>query len=332
LRGYGILVATLLLVLCVPIIGTAQAPISLESIDDLNLGAVRVTPSVKAVYQQMGVNINLPVPFSGIAGFELFSSSGLDFKLQDAGVWVGGVRVDARLGRWSVFATAEGNATKSVRVSTPSDPFWGGIYPVNWRGSNLEWWSVGGGGAINIKSDFAVVGGFKAEHLSLGLADPVDPTGIIRQFQATFGDLYTSDFLTKLYVPYFGFSLGGPNYTGTLIFSPYTWADVKIPFRYLFLSAPQLLAGFEEARYAFQRGGILLEGSFDYRVQASANAFCALWFKGSCCQIRGRGYEYYQSIGTVAGNPNFSFSNSGSADGSFGQYVLAGGISLQCAF
>ncbi len=131
--------------------------------------------------------------------------------------------------------------------------------------------------------------------------------------------------------PYFGFSLGGPNYTGTFIFSPYTWADVKIPFRYLFVATP--LLGFEEARYTFQRGGILFEGSFDYRVQASANVCCALWFKGSWCRIRGRGSEDYQQTSTFAGNPLFSFSNSqGADDGTFGAYVLAGGLSLLCTF
>lgn len=125
MRGYGVLVWALLLALCVPTIGSAQGLPSLQSIGDLNLGAVQVTPSVKAGYQQMGLNINLPIPSSGLIGFELFTASGLDFKLQDAGVWVGGVRVDARLGRWSVFGTAEGNANKSSAFphrSTRSGP------------------------------------------------------------------------------------------------------------------------------------------------------------------------------------------------------------------
>jgi len=324
----GVLI--LLAVLLVPAICTAQELPSLYAIGSLNVGGVGIVPSLKVGYQSMAVNINVPVPFSGIFGLELATASTLDFKLQDAGVWIGGVRVDARRGGLSLFVTAEGNASKSARVSTQSDPFWAGFFPVYWRGSNLQWWSIDGGGAVDVSRDLAIIAGFKAEQLSLNLADPIDPTGVIRQFQAQFGDRYSSDFLTKLWVPYFGLRVEGFNSTGTLIISPYTWANVTIPFRYLFIDTP--FFGYEDARYNFNNGGVLLEGDIDYRVQAFANVGCTLWLKGTWCQIRGQGYEGYQGAVTNLGNIVASFSSQASAAGSFSSYILAGGLSFLYTF
>jgi hypothetical protein len=307
---------------------------SFLSSDFFNVGSIRVTPSVKVGYQRMGVNINLPVPFSFQGGLALATASELDFILKDAGVWIGGVRVDARRNGCSLFLTAEGNAIKSARVLTPSEPFFaGGFGPVDWRGSKLEWWSVGGGGAVDICGGVAVLGGVRAEQLSLGLGDPVDPLGVLQFFQAQFGDRYSSDLLTKLSIPYFGLRLEGLNFSSTLIFSPYTWANVKIPFRYLYVIPADLVYDFEEAQYGFKRGGIFLEGTFDYSVQATANAACTLWFKGNWCHIRGRGSEDYQQDVTQFGVPVFSFSDSAdSANGTFGSYVLAGGLSFLWQF
>jgi len=280
----------------------------------------------------MAVNINLPVPSSNDFGIELLTASGLDFKLQDAGVWIGGVRVDARRGGASLFVTAEGNASRSVRASTPSDPFWGGQNPVDWRGAALQWWSVGAGGGAEIGNGAAVVGGFRAEHFSLRLTDPEDRPGVINFFESTYGDRYSADLLTKLYVPYVGLRFEGLNFTGSILFSPYTWANVKIPFRYFYVGIPGVVYGFEDARYTFRRGGVLLEGNLDCRVQASANTNCTVWFKGNWCQNRSNGREDYTAVVTALGVTVFSDSNSGSALGCFTSYVLAGGLAFDYAF
>lgn len=321
----------LFLVLCVPAICTAQGLFPFQNTGVFNVGNVQLVPSLKFGYQRMAMNMNVPVTFNVLVGNELYYSSGLDLKLQDAGVWTGGVRVDARRGKVSLFLTADGSATKSARVFTPSEPFWAGFWAVDWRGSRLQWWSVGGGGAVNFGNQMAILGGFRAEHLSLGLADPVDPTGTIRRFEAVFGDRYSADLLTKLWVPYLGLAAEGPNFKSTLVFSPYTWANVKIPFRYLFIFAPGHY-GYENAEYTFKRGGIFLEGTFDYRFRASANASCTLWFKGDWCRIRGRGTEDYRIDNTIGGINVFSSTNTASADGSFGWYVLAGGLSFDYTF
>ncbi len=313
----------LVLVLCVPAICTAQGLLPFQGMSVSNVGGVQVVPSLRVGYQHMAVNMTLPVPLA-----PLVSLYPLDFKLQDANVWVGGLRVDARLGGVSLFLSAEGNASQSVSVTTPSLPS-PAPTTVNWKGTRFQWWSVGGGGAFDISSNFAVVGGVKAEQLSMGLAEPEDQSGALNQFLVmNLPSGYSSDVLTKLWVPYFGLRVDGMNFTSTLIFSPYTWADVQIPFS-LFATFTPLVAEVAGWQYSFKRGGISFEGTCDYRVQASANVACNLWFKGSWCSIRGSGSENFQG---AQSNPFVSFNNSGEASGTFTSYVLAGGLSFLYAF
>ncbi len=318
-------VAALIVVLCLPAISAGQWLPSFQPLGVADLGNVQVSTSARFGYQHMGVNLNLPVPFSDLLGLELFSTSTLDLKLLDAGVWTGGIFVDARRNGLSAFLSAEGNARKNARVRTASDPFWAGFLPVEWRGTNLEWWAIGGGGAVNLQRNFAVVGGMKIEHLSLRLADPVDPTGIIRDFQAIFGDRYSSDFRTKLWIPYFGIQFDGLNYRGQLLFSPVAWADVTIPFRYLYVDTPFI--GFEEARYRFKPSGLWLAADLQYEMRLMSNLGGNLWFKGSWLQIKGRGREGYQLDAVNAGVPlNGLLTDAGSANGKYTTYILAVGV------
>ncbi|AFM22931.1 hypothetical protein [Desulfomonile tiedjei] len=323
----GIKVFIFLWVICLPFKAVAQGLPLLGPISDFRLGEWRLESSVKAGYQLMSVNMNLPVPFNDF-GVELATASGLDFSLKNAGVWVGGVGVDLRQGPFSLFVNAEGNAGRSVRVYTPSDPFWAGMEPVEWNGSRLEWWNINGGASYEFINNAAFVGGFKAEHLSLRLSDAVDSTGTIQQFQALFGDRYSGDLRTKLLAPYLGLRLEGLNAKAALIFSPYTWANVSIPFRYLFVG---VISAYEDAQYTFKHSGILAEGTFDYRVQAYANASCGVWLKGTWCRIRGRGNEDYRADLTV-GAPFTLITNSQSAVGTYTSNVVAGGFSFLYAF
>jgi hypothetical protein len=174
------------------------------------------------------------------------------------------------------------------------------------------------------------MGGFKVEHMSLCLSDAVDQGGVIQQFQALFGDRYSGDLRTKLLAPYLGLRLEGFNAKATLIFSPYTWANVSIPFRYLFVM-PGVDRAYEDAQYTFKRGGILVEGTFDYHVQAYTNAGCGVWLKGTWCRIRGRGNEDYRA--DITGVAPFSLiTDSQSAVGTYTSSVLAGGFSFLYAF
>lgn len=325
----GMKVFILLWVLCLPFKAIAQGLPLLDPISSFSLGEWRLESSVKVGYQFMSVNMNLPVPFTEF-GIELATASELDFSVKNAGVWVGGVGVDLRRGPFSLFINAEGNAGRSVRVNTPSDPFWAGMDPVEWNGSRLEWWNINGGASYSFTGSAAFVGGLKAEHLSLRLSDAVDPLGTIQQFQALFGDRYSGDLRSKLLAPYLGLCLESLNAKATLIFSPYAWANVSIPFRYFFVD-PGAGRAYEDAQYTFKRGGILVEGTFDYRVQAYTNASCGVWLKGTWCRIRGRGNEDYRAD-IDAGAPFTLITNSQSAVGTYTSNVVAGGFSFLYAF
>ena len=283
----------------------------------------------------MGVALNLPVPYSEI-GWMLATTSSLDLKLQDADVWTGGIRVDARGDRFSAFLTAEGNAHTNVRVDTSSEPFEAGYLPVEWRGSNLEWWAIEGGGGVRIRGNLSVVGGMKLEHLSLKLADPVDPLGEIRFYQAYYGDRYSGDFRTKLWIPYLGIQIEGLSYGAKLLFSPVSWADVRIPFRYLYVDVPHnpyFGVTFEDAQYRFKPNGLWLAGDLHYELRVRDALRCNIWFKGSWMKIRGQGTEGYRYDELFFGIPFHNvFNDSGSAHGSYTSSVLAVGLSGTLTF
>ena len=66
----------------------------------------------------------------------------------------------------------------------------------------------------------------------------------------------SADLQTTLWMPYIGAMLHGPSFRAKLIVTPYTWAQTKIPFRYLFVFLPGVF-GSEDIRYTFNKGGFL---------------------------------------------------------------------------
>ncbi len=205
---------------------------------------------------------------------------------------------------------------------------------MEWRGSGLEWWALGAGGVVNLRGNVALLGGIRLEHLSLKPEDPVDPFGNLQRLRDTYGDRYSSNFLTKLWIPYFGVQFDGQNYQGKVLFSPVAWANVKIPFSFLFVFMEHgtSFIGFENAEYDFKPNGLWLEGDLQYDMRVRGNLGCNLWFKGSWLQIRGRGREGYEAEGTEHGVPVAPFYDSASANGSYTNYILAGGLSASWAF
>jgi hypothetical protein len=279
------------------------------------------------------MNFSLPVPFSGILGPALFTTSALDFKLLDGGLWIGEAQVSARRGAIFAFLGAEANAKKNVRVATPAEPFWAELFPVEWRGTRLEWWAIDGGGGLELCNAVSILGGFRAEHLSLGLADPIDPTGQIQFFQATFGDRYSGDVMSKLWIPYIGLQTRGQCWKGAVRFSAVVWTNLKVPFRYLLVDLPRPDLYFEEARYDFKRGGLWLDARFDYDVRVASSFTCGLWLTGSWLRIRGQGTEGYRLDTLIGGVPAAGvLTDSGSETGVYTSYTYGLGVRGELAF
>jgi hypothetical protein len=318
------------ILLSIPILAAAQDFPALFSGKRFHVGGVQCSVSAKAGYQQMAVNFSLPVPFSGLFGVALATTSTLDFKLEDGGMWIGGVEADLRRGPISAFLDMEGNAGKNARVLTTSEPFWAGEFPVDWAGSRLEWWAIDGGAGVDT-AGFTVLGGLRVEKLSLQLLAPVDPTGIIRDYQATFGDHYTGDFSSKLWLPFVGVRYSGSNWHTTLRCSPFAWTDLIIPARYLWVANPSpSILFFEQARYRFKHGGLWLDGAFDYDIHTTTNWRCSLWTRASWLKIRGNGSEGYQLNESFQEVPQSLYADSSSATGMYTSYNWA--VGLRCEY
>ena len=327
---FSIRAVVLVAVLFCPVLVAAQGIPSFFANTPFSLDGVKCSVAAKAGYQQMAVNFNLPMPFTGLFGPALYASSTLDFKLQGAGVWIGGIEANAQRGPISAFLGVEANARKNVGVLTSSDPFWSGEYPVEWKGSQFQWWAIDGGAGLDTPA-LTIVGGLRVEHLSLKLEGPVDSDGLIQYYQATFGDRYRGDFLNILWLPYVGIRTQGHCWRGTLRLSPVAWTDLTIPARYFYVDSPALRF-FEQARYTFKRNGIWLDGSVDYDVHTSSNCRCSFWFRANWLRIRGDGSEGYQLDGYFAGLTAQLLTDSNSGTGMYTSYNFGGGVRAEYLF
>ncbi len=293
------------------------------------------TCQVKAGYERLDFRFNVPIPeVPPFFGLEIVFPSSVNFKMKDANVWIGAVEFELQMGEtYGAFINAEGAASKRVDVSDQQDPF--GL-PVEWKGSKLEWWSIEGGGFYNLRKDCAFVGGLRRSRLSLKLHDPSDQLGLYQGFlQTGFNDLYSADLLTNMWIPYIGIRVNGNNYRAELLYSPVSFADVTLPFRYRFDIAVPTFGGpfaFQEERYSMNRLGTFLEASMDYHMNWTSSVALGLWIKGTYMNIRGKGYEDSTRQGPESLVPGFSGSGSANACASLNISAIAGGISCLLSF
>jgi hypothetical protein len=285
--------------------------------------SVQIQPGLRIGYQSLAANVNIPIPTGDFISYPNYArQSALDLQLLDGGGWVGAATLDARTDRWSLFLTAEGIVPKSASVTTSSEFFWAGLYPVNWRVPRLEWWALDAGGSVNVVDGLSVVGGVRIEHLSLAMTDPVDPVGGLKQLFAL-GERYSGDFMAKVRIPYFGLEIKGFNYKGSLILGPAAWVDLNVPLRYLFVDLPDYVP--MEASYKLNKGGLYLQGGFDYATRFTDDIELGFWFKGSSLNVRGNGGEDFTQT-------DVSKPKSETASGSYSSYTLGGGLSARFTF
>ncbi len=286
---------------------------------------VGIRPSLKFGYERLGVNFNLPVPFSGAFGIVLSTGSSLDVQLRDTGVWVGEAGVDADIGNLGLYVSLEGSFRRDVRVLTPSEPFRVGSEQVWWRGSKFRAWRLDAGAAYRLKNGLSLVGGLKNLNLTLVLSDP---TGTI-QLLNPLGNTLSGDIRATLLIPYAGMRFGRFGATATLVGSPLAIAHVRIPFRDLY---PHVFGpgwdSIEEAKYKFDRVGGFLEARLEYGARPRPDLNLTAWFKGTWLQVKGKGVEQYQQRSTFG----YSVDESGAAAGCLTINALAGGIAAEVAF
>jgi len=207
---------------------------SARGLGSFNLAAVKLRPSVRVGYQWIGLNFNLPTPEA--LGFA--DSAPIDIQLRDANVWVGSVGLEALLtSRLSLFVNGEANAKKNAGAVTSEDPLRDltGLAPYRWDASGLEWWALEGGAAFEIFDGTTLFAGLRRDHLSFRMNNPRDALGNPINFVLSVPNIVlltetnAADFQAKLWIPYLGLRMTGPNYRGSLIWSPFVSAAVRIP-------------------------------------------------------------------------------------------------------
>ncbi len=258
MRRFRFGVALVVVLLCLPAVAPAQGLYPFQELGAFNLAEVDIVSSVKFGYQNMRLNMSLPVPYIENSYFILWETGGVDLKLEDAGMWIGAVGLDARWGPFIAFLGGETNAQKKARVRSQEGPHrmtaW--FKPVEWTVQGLEWWTMDGGLGYYFNQSAAIVGGVRLERLSFRLTDARDSAGFLEFWHRIIPEDYSADFLTRMCVPYLGVRIDGGYFNGLLRFSPLAFSYVKFPFSYTgdFMSADNMI-DYERAEYTFSAPG-----------------------------------------------------------------------------
>jgi hypothetical protein len=366
MRRYPVVLACLLL-------GLMVAPdFSRGFFPALDWNSIEFKPSVQFGYQRLGFNFNLPTSRAGFSPIQIvFVVDGdgevdsIDLKFQDANTWVGALELGADVGpNLYLFLRGEANAPRGVDVITEENDvgFFSVVFPYQWRGSGMEWWAVELGGDYAFPNGFSFLAGFRVDHMSLKLRDPVDRAGnpvnfAVQQLAPIFDNGITfslsenafGDLQTKLWIPYVGLSVDGVNYRMKLLWSPFVWAKVSIPLRLLQAYGIQSLGLTYEAdraldfRYHVYSPACFLEANFQYDVELNNMFGLQLWCRYSWLNARGRGSMGGRDdvlaslqtndglfVGSLLGSG--ANSDSSSAWGTFGRYTLTLGITGLLSF
>lgn len=128
----------------------------------------------------MWMNLNANFPFTNLNRF-LFED--MNITLKDANMWVGLLGLEIEPGDRLLFygqigASIPRDATAIISFNGIMNPFGGAnvVPPWEWTASNLFWWMIDGGLGVRIADGYAIVGGFRAEHLEYRMIDPRNNT------------------------------------------------------------------------------------------------------------------------------------------------------------
>jgi hypothetical protein len=315
---------------------------SVPGLGSLDVGGMKLTPSVRVGHQWIGLNFNLPT----LSGFRpLGPVAPIDIQLRDAHVWVGSVELEGRLfPALSFFVNAEGNAKVTAGAVTSEEPLQvTSLGAHRWDASDLEWWSVEGGLSYRFRNDVSILAGLKREHLSFGLDNPRTVFGEpINLFISIPGvgflmERVTADFQLKLWTPYLGLRFTGPNYQASLTWTPFVNAAVKVPDS--FFTSFVIFSGFVQSlgvewKYSMFQVGTQIEGDFRYDLKLSSNLSINVWAKGSWLKIRGRGNldQIFNQFASIAVPPFLSFPGSAEETATLGRYQIAAGLGAELNF
>ena len=309
----------------------------------ISLGGIRVRPTLRIGYQSLGLNFTIPA-----FAHEDNSPAPLDLSLRNANVWVGSVRLDIELSPGLfLFAAGDANAKRNITVITSDEPLnYQDVVtfkPIEWTGSQFQWWSVEGGLGYRLFPATGLIAGLRRDHLTLQPSDPRDAAGNPVNYDATFSNRAVSeraysDILVTNWIPYFGVELMGQFFRASLLWSPFANADVRIPVRYvrnLALFVGQNFNTSLDYNFKLQKPGTFLEGNFEYLMPLGRTLSFGPWFKGTWLRMTGTGEMTAEfNLQRVGGGTRDVFAQ-GALDeqtATYTRYILAGGLWASAIF
>jgi hypothetical protein len=312
-------------------ISGAQFLSAIPGCGNVDLGCVKVVPFAQVGYKNIGFNLNLPFTITPVDQFGgvFFVPPAQDLQFRDARVWVGSIGFDTLLPANLIFALrADANASKNINVFTGETfTWWGRPNPYNWTGTQLQWWNIDGMVGYIFYREWSVVAGVRYDHLTVGLADPVDATGTQVGGGAGTTTNLRQDIIVKTWIPYIGLQLNDTNYRATLIYSPFASPQVTSP-QSIAVTFPGGYAS-DLFNYKFTNTGSFLDGYFEYNVPVVEALQFGLWAKGTWMRISGDGsWNFVES----AVPPPSSVVDPQSTTGTMSSYGLGGGVSASLSF
>jgi hypothetical protein len=332
--------------------GFVSSPASISGLGFLNFADVPISATVGIGLQKIGVNFNLPGSWSQTwaDAFSITGPGTFDVKIADSSMWIGALCVDVRLSPTiSLFFRGEANAPKNILVTTSQDPLAGFAWvtetlqtaadPIKWTGSRLEVWSIDGGLIYRLRSDVALIGGLRRQHLSLRLDDPTDAQGHpinwawLEPGLFRYGFAGGADFLAKMWLPYVGVMIEGSNYRGSILWSPLASVRVTAPIRFG-LQLTDALGRIEndfQWHYESFNPGLFFEFDFESDTEINSRALLRLWARARWLNVRGGGsLEYSVREVGVAIPTEGTEGIAGTA--TYSEYSVAGGASTLISF
>ncbi len=261
-------------------------------------GMCKIEARVKGGYEHLNLNFDVNMPFSGtfVLNTLALPPSPLLFKLNNGDFWMGRLETEMTLHeKFGLFLNGELAIPQTVQTETQKEPFWAGAFPIEWQGSNLLWGSIETGLVYNFRPCVSFLVGFRWSHFSMDLGNPFDPTGLIEFYEQTYGDIYTSNMQTDLYIPYLGvrlYPLEKQRLKLTLLYSPIAFADVTQRFNYLYVAAPGVNL-YQQEKYSMSDFGNFVEAAIDYEMPLCRGISLGLWVKGNYMRVDGQGTDSY---------------------------------------
>lgn len=339
--------AAVLVILSMGSTAQAQDLSGLAGLGSSLTNGVTVTPQVQVGYQKLGLNFNLPALRDP---GPLAWPSTLDLELRKADLWLVALEADVDFPSGLTFGLkAQTNFRKNASAYERQEYVEGGTQGVNWTASNLQWWTIDGRLMYRFSPDFSVAAGLRRENLSFNLTNPTTDQGFPLNLDDS-GNIgfgltyerrwrYSSNLVSKLWIPYVGLDIIGNQYKASLIASPFASAEVQVPAEY-FTDTAFFLSGFplaqlitnEELKYRVMKPAVFVEGNFSYDINVSAGFKLGLWLNASWLRLRGQGNWNYSYTGQVPPLASSSFSESQQNTAVFTRYLLGGGVSAELYF